>query len=46
MSKYDYYVALITVTDTETAGVKHLYDDWKPLFLDGDAQIYYETSFT
>ncbi len=45
MSKYDYYVALITVTDTETAGVKHLYDDWKPLLLDGDAQIYYETSF-
>ena len=45
MSNYDYYVVLITATDTEASGVKHMYDDWKPLLLDDDAQIYYETSF-
>ena len=43
--KYDYYVALITATATEEAGLWHMYDDWKPLFLEGDDQKYYETSF-
>lgn len=42
---YDYYVALITVTETEEAGLRYIYDDWKELLLDGDAQKYYETSF-
>ena len=41
---YDYYVALITVTETEEAGLRYIYDDWKELFLDGDSQKYYETS--
>ena len=43
--KYDYHVALITVTSTEEAGLQHMYEDWKPLFLEGDDQKYYETSF-
>ena len=43
--EYDYYVALITATATEEAGLWHMYDDWKPLFLEGDDQKYYETSF-
>ena len=42
---YDYYVALITVTETEEAGLRYIYDDWKELLLDGDTQKYYETSF-
>ena len=42
---YDYYVALITVTATEEAGLRYIYDDWKELLLDGDTQKYYETSF-
>ena len=46
MMKYDYYVALITVTATEEAGLRYMYDDWKPLLLEGDKQQYYETSFT
>lgn len=29
---YDYYVALITVTETEEAGLRYIYDDWKELF--------------
>ena len=45
MEKYDYYVALITATETEEAGLKHMYDDWKPVFLEGDDQKYYETTF-
>ena len=40
MKQYDYYVALITATETEEAGLKHIYDDWKPLFFDGDDQKY------
>ena len=43
--KYDYYVAIITVTATEEAGLRHMYNDWKPLFLEGDDQKYYETTF-
>lgn len=43
--KYDYYVALITATATEEAGLWHMYDDWRPVFLEGDDQKYYETSF-
>jgi nucleoside phosphorylase len=42
---YDYYIALITVTETEEAGLRYIYDDWKELLLDGDTQKYYETSF-
>ena len=34
INKYDYYVALITVTATEEAGLKHMYKNWEPLFLD------------
>lgn len=45
MDKCDYYVALITVTATEEAGLRHIYDDWKLLLLEGDEQRYYETSF-
>ena len=44
--EYDYYVALITVTETEEAGLRHMYDDWKMLHVEGDEQKYYETSFT
>ena len=43
--KYDYYVALITATATEEAGLRHMYEDWKPLFPEGDDQKYYETAF-
>ena len=43
MKKYDYYVALITATAVEESGVLHLYKDWKPLNLEGDSQMYYET---
>lgn len=46
MAEYNYYAALITVTPTEEAGLQYMYDDWKPLQLDGDDQQYYETSFT
>ena len=45
MKTYDYYVALITATATEEAGLRHMYEDWKPIFLEGDDQKYYETSF-
>ena len=43
MKNFDYYVALITATATEEAGVMHMYKDWKPLNLEGDSQKYYET---
>ena len=42
---YDYHVALITVTATEEAGLRYMYDDWKALSVDGDEQEYYETAF-
>ena len=42
---YDYHVALITVTETEEAGLRYMYDEWEELSLDGDEQKYYETSF-
>ncbi len=42
---FDYYVALITVTQTEEAGLRYMYNDWKELVRDGDDQKYYETSF-
>ena len=45
INKYDDYVALITVTATEEAGLKHMYKNWEPLFLEGDDQKYYQTSF-
>ena len=44
MKNFDYYVALITATATEEAGVMHMYKDWKPLNLEGDSQKYYETA--
>ena len=44
--EYDYYVALITATATEEAGLRHMYSDWKPVYLEGDDQRYYETAFT
>ena len=40
ITEYDYYVALITVTATEEAGLRYMYDDWKPLLLEGDKQQY------
>jgi len=43
LKNYDYYVALITATAVEEAGVMHMYKDWKPLNLEGDSQKYYET---
>ena len=43
--EYDYYVALITVTATEEEGLRHIYKDWKPVFLEGDDQKYYEAAF-
>ena len=43
--EYDYYVALITVTATEEEGLRHIYKDWKPMFLEGDDQKYYEAAF-
>ena len=42
---YDYYVALITATATEEAGLRHMYPDWRPVYMEGDDQKYYETSF-
>ena len=45
LEKYDYHVALITATATEEAGLKHMYEDWQPLYLEGDDQKYYQTSF-
>ena len=36
ISEYDYCVALITVTATEEAGLRHIYKDWEPVFLEGD----------
>lgn len=44
-NQFDYHVALITVTELEEAGLRHMYGDWKPLLRDGDSQRYYETSF-
>lgn len=43
MKNFDYYVALITATATEEAGVMHMYKDWKPPNLEGDSQKYYNT---
>ena len=45
IKNYDYHVALITATATEEAGLRHMYDNWTPLFLEGDDQKYYETAF-
>ena len=45
VKEYDYYVALITVTATEEAGLRHMYDDWKPIDIAGDDQRYFEASF-
>lgn len=45
MSNYDYSVALISVTDTETIAVMNMYDSWKELRFDNDEQIYYEAEF-
>lgn len=45
MREYDYYVALITATATEEAGLRHIYPNWNPVFLEGDDQKYYETTF-
>ena len=43
--QYDYYVALITATATEEAGLRHMYEGWKPILMEGDDQQYYEPSF-
>ena len=45
IKKYDYYVALITATATEEAGLLHMYDNWKIILLEGDDQKYYEATF-
>ena len=45
LKEYNYHIALITVTETEETGLRHMYRDWKPLLLEGDDQIYYEASF-
>lgn len=42
---YDYSVALITATDTETFGAKALYPSWKEVQFDGDPQTYFVSSF-
>ena len=44
MKKYRSFVALISVTDTETEQVMRLYN-WKKKSFSGDAQVYYEASF-
>lgn len=43
--QYDYHVALITATATESAGVKTLYKQWQEKSFDGDDQIYYTSAF-
>lgn len=45
MTNYDYSIALITVTDTETFAVMKLYSDWQEVRFNGDNQLYYETVF-
>lgn len=44
--QYDYHVALITATATESAGVKTLYKQWQEKSFDGDDQIYYTIYYT
>jgi len=43
--KYDYDVALITVTDTEFLVASHMYDNWQEFRFENDDQIYYITTF-
>ena len=45
INEYDYYVALITATATEEEGLRHIYKNWEPVFLEGDDQKYYKTAF-
>ena len=45
MKEYDYAAALITVTDTETTALRHIYEDWQELRLENDNQIYYTADF-
>ena len=42
---YDYHVALITVTETEEAGLKRMHNNWSPIISEDDDQQYFETSF-
>ena len=44
-SGYDYHVALITATATESAGVKTLYKQWQEHRFDGENQTYYTSAF-
>lgn len=46
MRNYTYHAALLTVTDTEEAGLRTQYRDWKKIAFSGDRQDYYETTFT
>lgn len=43
--QYDYAVALITATDTETAAAKTLYPQWQELNFPDDNQTYFTASF-
>ena len=45
MEKYQSKVALISVTETETEAILRMYD-WQERYFEGDAQLYYEASFT
>lgn len=45
MTAYNYAAALITVTDTETTVLRHIYENWKELRFDKDNQTYYEATF-
>ena len=44
MEQFDYSAALITVTETETAAIKQLYN-WQPLNIECDEQAYYCAGF-
>lgn len=46
MTGYNYDVALISVTDIETAAVMQMYADWHEKAFDDDGQLYFETSFS
>lgn len=45
MGEYQTFAALIYVTDTEEEAVRRMYD-WEEIQLEGDAQVYYQTSHT
>lgn len=45
MQDYNYFVALLTATKLEFNSVMYLYDNWRELSFDNDAQTYYVTEF-